>query len=407
MKPILNRNRKSSVINKVKNYQRKSTLNQTTSNKNKNILLNQEFYSIFKTNRTLQKYIDQRLSSLNPTTQPQKKTIEYKSYNNTRNNSFNLRKSNNNKITKKKINNNNSIKSKESKLNLGRNNSKKQILSLKKQYKTKQNYSSFNNLPNIKYKNYNTNKNLFKSPIQTKGKLIKNFCQNYSSSVSTGISLKNNNEIYKPCTHFLDNNSFVKNENSENELEENQDFEIIPFNNKEFQINSNEDRNNKSMNNNYEIDTIEDNMIDNKILFKGGENGSPITFGNSFSYTNSKKSSSTRRVLKNEDIEKDDESISILKSQNETLKKELKESNQQITFLKNEIEKLIKKRKIKNFKQCIQIRSKCPDSITFIKKFSKNNPCLEQNIFEFNNYHSHHDLKINQNNVKILKNKRK
>ena len=161
------------------------------------------------------------------------------------------------------------------------------------------------------------------------------------------------------------------------------------------------------MNNNYEIDTIEDNMIDNKILFKGGENGSPITFGNSFSYTNSKKSSSTRRVLKNDDIEKDDESISILKSQNETLKKELKESNQQITFLKNEIEKLIKKRKIKNFKQCIQIRSKCPDSITFIKKFSKNNPCLEQNIFEFNNYHSHHDLKINQNNVKILKNKRK
>ena len=82
-------------------------------------------------------------------------------------------------------------------------------------------------------------------------------------------------------------------------------------------------------------------MIDNKIFFKGERDGTPINFGNSFSYTNSKRSSSTRRILKNnegenndDNIDKnDDDCIFLLKSQNKTLKKELKESNELITFL--------------------------------------------------------------------------
>ena len=409
MKPIVNRNKKNSVINKSNNYQRRSTLNPKSSNKINIILLNQEVPSMFKTNKTLQRYIDQKLSSIKPISQNKKNDFKYinKSHFQTRNNSLNAKKNNNNKIAKKRYSKNKSNNTKDNnKLNKGRNN-KKQILSFEKEYKTNQNYSSFNNLPNLINKNNNIN-NKFKSPVQTKGKLIKNFYQNYNSSISTGISMKNNtNDVYKFCSNFLDNNTLTKYDNSNNEME-NQDFEVIPLMNKD-NVYSNWDRNNKSTNNNYEIDSSEDNIMDNKIILKKCENGSPITFGNSFSYTNSKKSSSTRRIIKNNDNEeadvKNDESIFLLKNQNETLKKELKESNEQITFLKGEIEKLIKKKKIKNCKYTLQSKNKCSQPLSQAKRHSKNNSCLEKDYFNINNYHSH-DIKINKKIMKISKKKK-
>ena len=413
MKPIVNRNKKNSVINKTNNYQRRSTLNPKSSNKINLILLNQELPSMFKTNKTLQKYIDQKLSSIKPISQAKKNDLKYinKSHFQTRNNSSNAKINNNNKKSaNKRYSKNKSNNTKDNKLSKGRN-KKKQIVSLKKEYKTNQNYSSFNNLPNLVNKQNNIIQkgeynNKYKSPAQTKGKLIKNFYQNYNSSISTGISLKNNtNEAYKSCSNFLDNNSLTKNDNSDIEME-NQDFEIIPFMNKDFKV---WDKNNKSMNNNYEIDSSEDNNMDNKILLKKCENGSPITFGNSFSYTNSKKSSSTRRILKNNDNEeadmKNDENIYLLKSQNETLKKELKETNEQITFLKGEIEKLIKKKKIKNCKYTLQSKNKRSQPISYAKRHSKNNSCLDHDYFNINNYHSH-DIKINKKIMKISKKKK-
>ena len=410
MKPIINRNKKNSVINKSNNYQRRSTLNPNSSNKINIILLNQELPSMFKTNKTLQRYIDQKLSSIKPISQNKKNDFKNtnKSHFQTRNNSLNTKKNNNkNKSAKKRHSKNESNNTKDNKLNKGRNN-KKKILSLKKEYKTNQNYSSFNNMANLINKKNNINKK-FKSPVQTKGKLIKNFYQNYNSSISTGISMKTNtNDVYKSCSNFLDNNSLTKYNISDNEME-NQDFEIIPLMNKDFKVYSNWERNNKSTNNNYEIDSSEENIMDNKIILKKCENGSPITFGNSFSYTNSKKSSSTRRVLKNNDNEeadmKNDENIFLLKSQNETLKKELKESNEQITFLKGEIEKLIKKKKIKNCKYTLQSKNKCSQPTSYAKRHSKNNSCLVQDYFNKNNYHSH-DIKINKKIMKISKKKK-
>ena len=409
MKPIVNRNKKNSVINKSNNYQRRSTLNPKSSNKINIILLNQELPSMFKTNKTLQRYIDQKLSSIKPISQNKKNDFKYinKSHFQTRNNSLNSKKNNNKNSANKRNSKIKSNNTKNNKLNKGRNN-KKQIISLKKEYKTNQNYSSFNNLANLINKKHNIN-NKFKSPIQTKGKLIKNFYQNYNSSISTGISMKTNtNDVYKSCSNFLDNNSLTKFDNSDNEME-NQDFEIIPFMNKDFKVYSNWDRNNKSANNNYEIDSSEDNIMDNKILLKKCENGSPITFGNSFSYTNSKKSSSTRRVLKNNDNEdadiKNDENIFLLKNQNETLKKELKETNEQITFLKGEIEKLIKKKKIKNCKHTLRSKNRCSQPMSYAKRHSKNKSCLEQDYFNINNYHSH-DIKINKKIMKISKKKK-
>lgn len=73
MKTGINRNKKNSII-KNNNYQRKSTLNPESSNKVNKIILNQELSSIFKINKTLQKYIDQKLSTIKPITQTKKKS---------------------------------------------------------------------------------------------------------------------------------------------------------------------------------------------------------------------------------------------------------------------------------------------------------------------------------------------
>ena len=420
MKHIINRNRKSSIINKFNSYQRRSTLNPSQNNKIEKILVNQEVSPMYKTNKTLLKYVNQKLSALQSFSQNAKtvKNKNNKSNLQTRNSSFNIVKSNNNKNSNKSCKKNILIKNKKSKIKKGRND--KDMLLIKKEYNSNKIYSSFNylpNLPNILNNNNNKNSNMInynnnsmKSPIQTKGKLITNFSQNYTSSMSTGISLNNNNDLYKSCSNFLDNNSFHKYDSNDNE-NDNLNKGFIPYLKNNFKMNSNEDRNNNTTNN-YEIDSDEDNMIDNKIYFKGGINGSPITFGNSFSYTNSKRSSSTRRIYKNNDNDNidfrdDDNSVFLLKSQNETLKKELKESNEQITYLKNEIEKLIKKNKMKNYKWCIQLnKHPKPTPTANIKKCSKNNSCLDNNYMDVKNYHSH-DIKKNKNNKHISKNKKK
>ena len=428
MKHLINRNRKSLNINNNINIKRRPTLNPSYNSKIDKIdkiLINQEVSSMYKTNKTIQKYINQKLSSLQSHTQKQniKKVKEKKNnnnynYNNNKSKTINHSRNsslNNIKNTKTKINNkickkNISIKNKKNKNKNGRNTNQNNSL-MNKEYKTNKVFSSYNNLPDLpnllnNNNNTNTNKNnsnynnySIKSPIQTKGKLITNYYQNYSSSMSTGISLNNNNEFFKSCSHFLDNNSFHKYDSSENENEnDNLDKEYIPIFKNNLKINTNEDRNNNTTNN-YEIDSSEDNMIDNKIYFKGGGNGSPITFGNSFSYTNSKRSSSTRRVFKNNDndiseFKDDDNSVFLLKSQNETLKKELKESNEQITYLKNEIEKLIKKKKVKNYKCCIQLNKYPKHMPPHVKKHSKNNSCSDNTLFDINNYHSHETKKI-------------
>ena len=411
MKAIINRNRKNLIINKSKIYQRRSTINLEQNTKINKISMNLEIGSLYRTNKTLQKYINEKLNSLNSLPKEKKKNEKiFKFKNRTRNSSVNttISKTNNNKNAKKFLNYKKgiSLKIKNKKIQKGRNNQKGPLL-LQKEYKTNKIYSSYNNLPNLL--NNNKNNNIIKSPLQTKGKLISNFYQNYSSSMSTGISLHNNNDFIKSCSNFLENNSFKKYSSYDSE-NENLDKEFIPNINK-IKIDSNENRNNNTTNN-YEIDSSEDNMIDNKIFFKGGGDGSRITFGNSFSYTNSKKSSSTRRLFKNNENEnlenldnKDDENVILLKSQNESLKKELKESNKQITYLKNEIEKLIKKKKIKNYIFSIQME-KGRKPMDYKKKYSKNHSDVKQNISDINNYHRH-ETKINKKSKNISKSKKK
>ena len=411
MKSLINRNKRNNIINKANELQRRSIINRDSYNIKNEIVMNQDNFSIYKVNKTLQKYINQKLRHLKSLPKTTKnESIRTKSHFHTRNVSSNKIKSKNKNNKKNEIVNISVKTKRNNKAKKGRNKNQ-ELLLCKKEFKTNKIYSSYNNLSNIiknkKNSNIiNINNNKMQSPIQTKGKLISNFYQNYSSSMSTGISLNNNNnEFYKSCSNFLDNNSFF---NSIDSINKNQDNEFFPYFNKNFKINSNEDRNNTT--NNYEIDSSEDNIINNKIFLKCGGNGSPITFGNSFSYTNSKRSSSTRRIVKNNDNdnieEKDDVDISLLKNQNENLKKELKETSEQITFLKNEILKLMKN-KNKNNKCNKEINRHQKDIPCWKnKKNSDKNLNFEKNNININNYHSH-EIKIKTKNIHKSKSKNK
>jgi hypothetical protein len=103
----------------------------------------------------------------------------------------------------------------------------------------------------------------------------------------------------------------------------------------------------------YETISKEDsNENEDKVILKC-DNYSMLTFGNSFSYSNSQKRKTNRKFLNNDnkksnnkqndvDLDKlnDNSYVNKLKLENETLKKELEESAQQISFLMHQIKDL-------------------------------------------------------------------
>ena len=64
MKHIINRNRKSSDFYKARNNQRRGTINPDSNDKLNQFLINPEIYSIYKSNKTMHKYINQKLNYL-------------------------------------------------------------------------------------------------------------------------------------------------------------------------------------------------------------------------------------------------------------------------------------------------------------------------------------------------------
>ena len=132
--------------------------------------------------------------------------------------------------------------------------------------------------------------------------------------------------------------------------------------------------------NNFSYETIskdDSNDSDKKIILKC-DNYSLLTFGNSFSYSNSQKRKTNKGFLNNEnnksnnknnnkDINKDkindNNYLNKLKEENEILRKELKESTEQISFLILQIKDLkdnkflpIKKNKRKSLYRNISIK---------------------------------------------------
>jgi len=248
------------------------------------------------------------------------------------NTSKNIRNSNIQNKNKKKIN----IRNKE---NISKN-------------KNNANYNSNDNL-----NNYNINKTFYNIT-----KKIKN------SKQQKGNNSPEHNNIFakenKKYPKFVDseNNNHKHNYNVDSQSEKHNIF-----------IEENENKQNinnfcyESGSKDNDKDTYDQN--ENRIVFRC-DDYSLFTFGNSFSYSNSKRSKSTKRLYGNDinnNIDVIDDSnknscfslisqyntknnnnnyVNKLKEENENLKKELKESNEQITFLMYKINELKQNKKI-------------------------------------------------------------
>ena len=208
-----------------------------------------------------------------------------------------------------------------------------------------------NKNPNI-HESKNNNKNKSFNNISNKAKDSKESKYIKCHSTSTGVSVSSNeNKKYV---------SFQDSENNNHNHNYNVDSQSIEKNN--ILIEENKENINNFC---YESGTKEQDQEqsnDNKIIIKC-DNYSLLTFGNSFSYSNSQKSKSTKKFF-NIDSKNNDTNIineynnksscfnlfnqcymnnnyvNKLKEENENLKKELKESNDQITFLINQIKEL-------------------------------------------------------------------
>lgn len=168
---------------------------------------------------------------------------------------------------------------------------------------------------------------------------------------------------------------------------------------------------------NYESGS-EDNLSENKIFLKC-DNYSLLTFGNSFSYSNSKRSKSTKKNDNNEEkkdaynnnnykicskdlifnnyYNKSNNNISInrLKEENETLKRELKQSNEQINFLMCQIKEL---KQNKNYKSKKFLKNKiCPPNI-WDKRNMKYESSNKENYNSCNNNDNHKSSFDKKNN---------
>ena len=219
--------------------------------------------------------------------------------------------------------------------NDNKNNSKKHINSIK--------YNSNDN------KNKHKNKIINKSFINNKPDDVKEEkLINSLSTSSVGLNVGNKEKQYVP---------FKDSENNNHKHNYNIDSQSVEKNN--ILIEENKENINNFC---YETGT-KDESNENKVILKC-DNNSLLTFGNSFSYSNSHKSKSTKKLFNNDNNDK--ESINInnndknnnslfnltghynmknnivnkLKEENETLRKELKESNEQINLLMCQIKEL-------------------------------------------------------------------
>ena len=313
--------------------------------------------SIFKANKTIQKYINSRLNSINKSHQNElfqkekiKTKFNFKNHPNIIKNklSFNSTRYFNNKsiekIKKPKNNNSKTISKNISKQNSKHKKNDNNIYNSKDHSHN----SSLNKINPTKNKE-NTKESKLINSVSTSSGI--SYCSNENKKCSPNS--KEKKEIYNKNddNKNLNNNIYNYNEDS-NPIMGNYDY-----NSKNFLEETNRARHNIN-NFNYESGS-DDNFSENKIFLKC-DDYSLLTFGNSFSYSNSQRSKSTKRKGNIEEKNEDNNKISIfcndlinnynnnknslyvnkLKEENETLKKELKESSEQISFLMYQIKEL-------------------------------------------------------------------
>ena len=288
-----------------------------------------------KPNKTIQKYINERLNSL------KKSSNIYKE----------------NKVAygeiKTKIKNN--IKPNKNKLIISHKKNNKKLIELTKKKKKTDSFlvekvKDNNNEDNIFNKSFNI---IFKRKDNSKESKLIN-----SISTSAGISFCSNDN--KKNMNFIENkineNNYFYNINKYNvdslsNKKDNYNY-LNDYNIKQFLEESNCNKNNKNKLN-YENGNDDKEY---KIFFKFDDN-SLLTFGNSFSYSNSQRNklknedknsnkninnrTSCKNIISNYNINANNNIyVNKLKEENETLKRELKESNHQINILINQIKEL-------------------------------------------------------------------
>ena len=201
-----------------------------------------------------------------------------------------------------------------------------------------------NNFKTINSRNLKYFQESITPPRKSKIKIIKKKNNNKSKSIGTISTGSGDNFNY-----FADSD-----ENNRNISINNFNYNADSHSNKLETILLEENKNNIN-NFIYETNSKEDNdkndkEDDNKIMLKC-DNYSLITFGNSFSYSNSQKRKNNKEFLYEEKNNKKNFNINVnrkldntyidkLKEENEILRKELKESTEQISFLMHKIQDL-------------------------------------------------------------------
>ena len=333
---------------------------------------------IIKSNKTIQKYINERLNTIKKINtnhikeefqiekHPQK--INYKNHPN---------------LMKNKI----IISPKQ-------RHSQKYIKVIKKNKKNKEkkveenfslNKDKENNYNNDKYCSIDRNTKSINIIYQKKqnskeSKLINSISTSSGLSFRSIIENKKNFNINHQRNY--DNNGFYKYNDDLHLIYKNNYINDYDTNKKLFE----ESNQIKPIVNNFNYESgSDDNLSENKIFLKC-DNYSLLTFGNSFSYSNSKRSKSTKKNDNNEEkndaynnnnykisckdlifnnyYNKSNNNIFInrLKEENETLKRELKQSNEQINFLMCQIKEL-KQNKNYHSKKLLRNNKMCSPNI--------------------------------------------
>ena len=280
--------------------------------------------SLPKENKTLKKYINERLNSITKIKNkfqnslirqnPSKSNSKYK-----QNLIYKKSTLSSNLCTNKKSINQNL----KQKLMKDRIYNKKTILTIKKSP------TSYENI-NENYKSANIKKD-------DNSKLI--------NSISTSTGMNSTTNKFAECSNFryYDSNNY-----NNSSIEKNKTIYDKYNNNKRFLLDESNYCKHKINNFNYETGS-DDYINENIILLKCDNNYSSLSFGNSFSYSNSQRSKKYNedRINKNHknctfyfNNNKNSLYVNKLKEENEQLKKELKESNNQISLLKSHINKL-------------------------------------------------------------------
>ena len=309
MKPFIN-----DLAKRVVKPQKKTIIKR----KNNSLTIINKDFRFYKTNflKNTKKIIKRRLNSIKEPKNAQKKSSNSKLYFNTKISS----KDNNLKtLNSRVIQNNNITPTKKTKIKIIK----------KKDHHCQRNYSCINNIENDK-------------SLNTKLTKEKKYSNNLNLSTGLSIGTEDKDKEYGKnqidCREN-DRNVNINNFNYNADSHSNK-FENILFEEKMSNIN------------NFYYETIskeDSNDNDDKIILNC-DNYCLLTFGNSFSYSNSRKRKTNKKFLnkeiirnnnirniKNVNKKSDNNYVIQLKEENENLKKQLEESTKEISILMKKI----------------------------------------------------------------------